>query len=134
MSEFKINAKNNKSKDIAIKAYTFWGMHETEDESGFPLLELEEDDDMDIFMLHNVFAAELVQGKKVTYYVKRGKYGKLYDPIGMYSEGKQKSQMRHAGKPEWVLKPTSKKVFDLYRNYLKTKNSAWLNNAEREVV
>ena len=48
MSEFKINKDNNKSKDITVKAQTFWGMHETEDESGFPLLELEEDDDIDI--------------------------------------------------------------------------------------
>lgn len=134
MSEFKIDKSNSSSRNITVKAYTFWGMHEVEDEEGFPLLELEENEDVDIFVLHNVFAAELTQGRKVTYYVKRGKYGKLYDPIGMYSEGKQKAQLRHAGKPEWVLKPTSKKVFDLYANYLKTKNSAWLNNAEREVV
>lgn len=134
MSEFKIDKSNSASRNITVKAYTFWGMHEVEDEEGFPLLELEENEDVDIFVLHNVFAAELTQGRKVTYYVKRGKYGKLYDPIGMYSEGKQKAQLRHAGKPEWALKPTSKKVFDLYANYLKTKNSAWLNNAEREVV
>lgn len=134
MSDFIINENNDKQTNVSVKAYTFWGMHESEDEDGFPILDTEEPDDIDIFLCHNVFAAELIKGKKTTYYVKRGKYGKLYDPIGMYSEGKQKSQLRHAGKPEWQLKPTSKKVFDLYKNYLKTKNSAWLTNAEREVV
>ena len=96
------------------------------------MLDLQGDDD--IFTIPNVYAAEVSKGAKTTYYVKRGKYGKLYDPIGMYSEGTQKKQMRHAGKPEWSLQTTSKLVFDQYTNYLKTKNSAWLNNAEREVV
>ncbi len=132
MSEFVINNKNQKDDTLSVKAYTFWGMHETEDSQGFPMLDLQDDDD--IFTIPNVYAAEVSKGAKTTYYVKRGKYGKLYDPIGMYSEGTQKNQMRHAGKPEWSLQTTSKLVFDQYTKYLKTKNSAWLNNAEREVV
>lgn len=132
MSEFVINEKTDKDDTVSVKAFTFFGMHEHEDSEGFPLLDLDNDDD--IFTIPNVYAAEVSKGAKTTYYVKRGKYGKLYDPIGMYTEGKQKSQMRHAGKPEWSLKATSQKVFDQYTIYLKTKNAAWLNNAEREVV
>jgi hypothetical protein len=40
--------------------------------------------------------------------------------------------MRHAGRPEWEFKETTKQVFDKYINFLKTKNVAWLNNAERD--
>jgi hypothetical protein len=50
----------------------------------------------------------------------------------MYSEGTAKKQMRHAGKPEWEFKETNEVVFNKYINFLRTKNIAWLNNAERE--
>jgi len=50
----------------------------------------------------------------------------------MYSEGMAKKQLRHAGRPEWEFKETNEQVFTKYIKFLKTKNTAWLNNAERE--
>ena len=71
---------------------------------------------------------------KVIYYVKQNKYGSLYNPTGMYSEGNESKQLRHAGRPNWVFRDVNKKVFDYYLKFLETKNEAWLNNAERELV
>tara|TARA_Y100001963_G_scaffold160221_1_gene269143 strand:+ start:3905 stop:4294 length:390 start_codon:yes stop_codon:yes gene_type:complete len=71
---------------------------------------------------------------KATYYVKQNKYGRLYNPSGMYSEGNESKQLRHAGRPNWVFRDVNKKVFDYYLKFLETKNEAWLNNAERELV
>tara|TARA_R110002020_G_scaffold162955_3_gene348897 strand:+ start:3561 stop:3950 length:390 start_codon:yes stop_codon:yes gene_type:complete len=74
-----------------------------------------------------------VNGRAI-YYVKQNKYGKLYNPNGMYSEGSESKQLRHAGRPNWVFRDVDKKVFDYYLKFLETKNEAWLNNAERELV
>tara|TARA_R110002020_G_C16157627_1_gene763130 strand:- start:625 stop:1014 length:390 start_codon:yes stop_codon:yes gene_type:complete len=71
---------------------------------------------------------------RATYYVKQNKYGRLYNPSGMYSEGNESKQLRHAGRPNWVFRDVNKKVFDYYLKFLETKNEAWLNNAERELV
>ena len=74
-----------------------------------------------------------INGKKI-YYVKQDKYGKLYNPRGMYSEGNESKELRHAGRPNWIFRDVEKKVFDYYLKFLKTKNEAWLTNAERELV
>ena len=47
----------------------------------------------------------------------------------MYSEGMAKKQLRHAGRPEWEFKETNEQVFTKYIKFLKTNNTAWLNNA-----
>ena len=51
----------------------------------------------------------------------------------MYSEGRLKKYMAKFGKKEWTLKKVNPKVFQFYVSFLKTKNLAWFNNAEREM-
>lgn len=67
------------------------------------------------------------------YYIKTGTYGKIYNPIGLYSEGKNTKFLSKIGRKQFEYKEVNQKVFDLYTNFLKTKNIAWLNNAEREM-
>lgn len=74
-----------------------------------------------------------VDDNPVKYYVKVNTSGMLYDPIGMYSEGGLNKDLKHTGKKEWQNKEVNSKVFNFYLNYLKTKNKAWLNNANREI-
>jgi uncharacterized protein YigE (DUF2233 family) len=71
---------------------------------------------------------------KNQYYIKIGIYGKIYNPIGLYSEGKAKKFLSKIGKNEYNFDRVNEKVFNMYLNFLKTKNLAWLNNAERELV
>ena len=130
MAGFKINKdKEEKEEYREVAVYTFMGKHDVLDSTGFPLLACEGD----IFSHPDAYAVKIIKGKRTNYWVRRNKTGSLFNPIGLYSEGMSQKRLRHAGRPEWRLEPASSKVFDFYVNFLKSKNSAWLNNAEREV-
>jgi len=131
MTTFKIDKKREDETMPNSQVYTFSGEHDLIDNNGYPILDLSYDED--IFENPDAYAIKITKGEKTNYYVKRGKYGKLFNPIGMYSEGRKTQQMRHAGRPEWRFETTNEKIFTYYINFLKTKNLAWLNNAEREV-
>ena len=68
------------------------------------------------------------------YFIKVGTYGKIFNPMGMFSEGKNEKFIAKIGKKEFNFKEVNQKIFDLYLNFLSTKNLAWLNNAEREMI
>ena len=61
-------------------------------------------------------------GQRTKYYAKRGKHGRLYNPIGMFSEGMASRKLGHAGRFEWRFTEVSEKVFAFYRDFLKTKS------------
>tara|TARA_R110000765_G_scaffold142442_2_gene243664 strand:- start:610 stop:990 length:381 start_codon:yes stop_codon:yes gene_type:complete len=122
----KIKEDKAEDKSRTVDVFTISGKETDKDLEGFPRLDPEQQDHYD------AYAKRITLGKRVKYYVKRGRYGKLYNPIGMYSEGTAKKQMRHAGRPEWEFKETNETVFNKYINFLRTKNIAWLNNAERD--
>ena len=124
--EFVINQNKEENNDSSTEVFTIYGKQEFQDSKGFPRLEESNEDHAD------AYAKKIAVGRRTKYYVKRGRYGRLYNPIGLYSEGTARKQMRHAGRPEWEFKETTKQVFDKYINFLKTKNVAWLNNAERD--
>lgn len=69
----------------------------------------------------------------VHYFVKANKYGKLFNPTGMYTEGQHKRFNKVLGAQEFQFKKVNLRVFELYTSFLRTKNTAWLNNAEREM-
>lgn len=71
--------------------------------------------------------------KPTRYYIKVGTYGKIYNPIGLFSEGQNTKFLSKIGRKQFEFKEVNAKVFDLYVNFLATKNIAWLNNAEREL-
>ena len=72
-------------------------------------------------------------GLRYKYYVKFGVSGSMFNPWGLVSEGTQSRYAKHAGKAAWEFKKANKKSFRFYLTFLRTRNSAWLNNAEREV-
>tara|TARA_R100000742_G_C4272668_1_gene91949 strand:+ start:110 stop:490 length:381 start_codon:yes stop_codon:yes gene_type:complete len=122
----KINEDKQPRKDKGLDLYTISGKQSWSCEEGYPRLDEEKADHYDCY------AKKITIGTRIKYYVKRGRHGKLFNPIGMYSEGMAKKQLRHAGRPEWEFKETNERVFIKYIKFLKTKNTAWLNNAERD--
>lgn len=68
------------------------------------------------------------------FYIKTGTYGKIYNPMGMFSEGKSEKFVAKIGRKEYNFKQVNQQIFDMYVNFLSTKNIAWLNNAEREMI
>jgi hypothetical protein len=104
--------------------YTLFGQHEYLDDKNFPRLEDGTGD---------VLAKSITLGDNTRYFLKLGSHGKIYNPIGMYSEGTSNKFLSKIGKKAWEFKSVSPRVFELYTNFLKTKNIAWLRNAEREM-
>jgi|TARA_Y100000310_G_scaffold207268_2_gene207740 hypothetical protein len=134
MSNFKINPDkpmeitNGDTEESVSDLYSIMGKHDWLDEEGFPRLNSE---NVDAAQVHAKVVKDSNRNPK--FYAKRGRHGRFFNPIGLYSEGTEYKQTRHAGHPEWELKSVSQKAFSFYINFLKTKNTAWLSNAEREV-
>jgi|LauGreDrversion4_2_1035121.scaffolds.fasta_scaffold08420_7 hypothetical protein len=68
---------------------------------------------------------------KTRYQIKIGAYGRIFNPIGMYSEGNANKFSSKSGKEEWRMKEVNESIFNLYVAFLKTKNVAHLTLAER---
>lgn len=106
--------------------YTIFGDHSALNDEGLPLT-----DSLSTCLAYKKITDE---SKEPQYYIKVGIHGKIYNPIGMFSEGRSNKFLSKIGKNEYNFTRVNKKIFDLYTNFLKTKNLAWLNNAERELV
>jgi len=114
-------SKNIPSTIIQDKYYTIFGMEDYVDDNGNTRQTTEN---------KNTFAKE-INGK---YMIKIGLDNRVYNPIGMFSEGKANKILAKIGKNEFNFKKVNPKVFDLYLSFLRTKNIAWLNNANRELL
>lgn len=113
------------NNNIEYDYYTLFGDHDYIDDNHNPRSNQDSD---------KVIAQKAVYpDNKVKYFLKIGPHGKLYNPIGLYSEGTANKFVAKFGKKTWEYKQVSLRVFELYVNFLKTKNIAWLNNAEREM-
>jgi len=67
------------------------------------------------------------------YFVKINFRGELFDPWGIFSEGREKRYLKHTGKDEWNFQTVGKNAFLFYLMFLKTRNRAYLTHAQREV-
>lgn len=70
-------------------------------------------------------------GIKEKFYVKYDNKGFMYDPWGLYTEGTEEKKL-YGDEPTWSFRKVDEKSFSYYLDYLKTRNKAWLHNAERE--
>jgi hypothetical protein len=116
--------KDKESDDIQYKYYTILGSHSGIDQEGNPVCE---DYKRSLAYIKTINNSE-------QYFLKVGTYGKVFNPIGMYSEGRQNKFLSKIGKEEYSFQRVNNKVFNMYLNFLRTKNIAWLNNAERELA
>lgn len=124
---FTLNDRSAKesSSDSDIQYFTMLGDHDFMDSDNKPRAKSE---------TKNVVAKCITKNTNKKYFIKVGTYGKIFNPIGMFSEGKNQKFIAKIGKKEFNFKEVNQKIFDLYLNFLGTKNLAWLNNAEREMI
>ena len=111
--------------------YTITGKQEYLENDQYPCIKLDSEVAQES---PDAFAMKITIGQRTKYYAKRGKHGRLYNPIGMFSEGMAYRKLGHAGRFEWIFTEVSENVFAFYRDFLKTKNIAYLHNAERELL
>ena len=128
------NKKTTKKAKRKEVVYTIAGKQEyfeQTDKAKYPCIKLDSDAAQES---PDAFAMKITIGKRIKYYAKRGKHGRLYNPIGMFSEGMASKRLGHAGKLEWRFTEVGERVFLFYRDFLRTKNIAHLHNAERELL
>jgi len=121
---FQINKSKNQ-ETYTYTYYTLFGQHEDLDNEGNPTTTDEK--------RGYAYARINDQNQTANYFIKIGLYGKIFNPIGLYSEGKENKFLSKIGKSEYNFTKVNQKIFDMYLNFLRTKNLAWLNNAEREL-
>jgi len=119
------NKEQEEIKDTTYQFYTILGEHDFIDSSNKPQAKKESS---------KVVAKSVYKNGNNKFYIKIGTYGRIFNPIGLFSEGKNEKFIAKIGRKEFEFKEVNQKVFDLYLNFLSTKNIAWLNNAEREMV
>ena len=106
--------------------FTLSGKEDLTDEDGYPVLTSNKVD---------LICAKLnSDGDHHRYFVRRDGDGSFYNPHGLYSEGYMTRTGRRVSKPELDFRTVNKNVFYLYLQFLKTKNEAWLRNAERSAM
>jgi len=119
---FKVD-KSKTPEEYNYTYYTIFGSHEDLDNDGNPLIQ--DKKKCLAYIRHG--------NEDEHFYLKVGTYGKIFNPIGLYSEGRQNKFLSKIGKEEYSFTRVNSKVFSMYLNFLRTKNMAWLNNAEREL-
>jgi len=65
-------------------------------------------------------------------FVKTNASKKIYNPMSMYGKDEIGSKFLDKTCKDFKFKAVNLKVFNLYLNFLRTKNLSWLHNAERE--
>ena len=122
--QFTINKSLVDNTNKETYYYTLMGDHDKLDEDELPI---------SLNDSTKVLAKKTTINHSTKYFVKVGTHGKIYNPIGLFSEGNVNKFLSKIGKKAWEFKEVNMKVFNLYLSFLKTKNLAWLNNAEREM-
>lgn len=119
---------NKSQEDIEAneKLFTIIGQEDFTDEQGSPCLEKNSTD--------TVFAKQTIrQDGSNKYMIRLSSNGKLFNPLSIYGIEQDKSFLNRVCRSNKKFKEVNEKAFDWYIRFLKTKNMAWLNNAEREI-
>ena len=111
-------------KDTTTEYYTIVGSEEFVDDQGYPKIANES---------KNTFAKKTTRKNgSMKYSIRLNNSGKLSNPTSVYGQEKDQTFLDKVCRSNDRFKEVNQKVFDLYMNFLKTKNIAYLNNAERE--
>lgn len=106
--------------------YTLAGLEDFVDTSNNPRITDENDT--------KVLAKKIIrEDSSVRFSVKLASNGKMYNPVSIYGQEKTSNFLDRICRNTNKFRDVNAKAFDLYVKFLKTKNTAWLNNAEREM-
>lgn len=120
---YQAKESNKTETSTEVKCYALIGKHDFIDEEDYPRANE-----------NKALAKLVINNNKKKYMIKVGAYGKIFNPLGLHSEGRENKFLSKIGKNEWNFKEVNSKVFEMYLNFLKSRNIAWLNNAQRELT
>lgn len=128
MSEtFELKPKDELDKQTEY--FTIKGSQDFLDDSGNPRMNSDGPDVLAKKICY--YDGDQVVKAKTRYQIKVGAYGRVFNPIGLYSEGRANKFSSKSGKDEWRMKEVNEYIFNLYTTFLKTKNIGHLTLAER---
>lgn len=115
--------RDNVLKD---KYYTIIGLEDSLDKDDFP--RVHDNDNAKILAKQSIR-----QDNSIRYSIKIGNNNKIYNPVSIYGQEPENTFLDRVCRSNSKFKDVNAKTFDLYINFLKTKNMAWFHNAEREM-
>lgn len=68
------------------------------------------------------------------FYIRLANNNSVYNPVSLYGDEKPNTFLDRVVRSGYKFKEVNEKVFKMYLGFLKTKNVAWLHNAEREMI
>lgn len=125
--------KKNKKQDIVEPSqaktvfFTIRGKHDVVDEYDNPII-------IEPKKIDAICAKLMVDGDHKQFFIRRDGDGSFYNPHGLYAEGYLTRSGRRVSKPELDFRRVTENVFNLYLQFLRTKNESWLRNAERQAM
>ena len=128
MSDFIFSAKQNhqSNKKNEDEFYTLIGNEESIDSKGNPVVS----DSSQKIYAKKIFRSD----NSYRFYVRLSNNGSLYNPVSVYGEEKYNTFLDRVVRDGVKFKEVNNKAFDMYLNFLRTKNIAWYYNTEREMV
>jgi len=122
--EFIFQQKESENIDQLDEFYTLTGDHDYYDEDNNPRLVKDGP---------KTLAKKLFTDKRSPrFLIKMNTDGKLHNPTNITSKQKMTSNFLDRKCREPKFKSVSVRVFNMYLNFLKSKNLSWLYNADRE--
>jgi hypothetical protein len=126
MNDFIFEQKPGKKDILETQLYTLIGKEDFIDNEGFPRTDNENNT--------NIVAKVIVKnGSPPRYSIKIGLNNKLANPTSIYGKEKESSFLDSVCRANNKFIDVNLKTFEMYLQFLKTKNVSWLHNAEREM-
>ena len=128
---FVIDPSKEVPQEPAATVYTMAGKEDyIEEGSGLPCLRISQDQAKKSPDAH---AMKISGASGNRFFARQGPHGKLFNPLGLFSEGTESRVNRHTGRFQWELREVGERAFNFYVDFLRTKNLSYINNAEREL-
>jgi len=116
----------NKIDETIVNNYCLTGYEDFIDSDGFPQINTES---------NKVLAKKITKtGSSPQFYIKISNQNKLFNPLDGGLEDRAYSIVDNVCRPSDKFKAVNQQVFILYLSFLTSKNIAWLNKAEREMI
>lgn len=121
---FQQNKINTKKVETKEDFFTIAGSEDFMDNNNNPRVNVDN---------NTVYAKRILRDDgSYRYSIKTSSSGKFYNPLSIYDSENNKNFIERICRSSDKFRNVNSKAFDLYLNFLRTKNVAWLNNAERE--
>lgn len=128
--DYIFSSKNRYSKQAKATSevdsvfYTMTGFETATDSDNNPITEEDQ--------TAKIFAKKTIRDDgSVKYAIRFDKYGKMFNPVSIYGN-KDLNLLDNISRNNKQFREVGSKVFGMYMNFLQTRNTAWLHNAERE--